>query len=134
MSESRLRQLPADQHSGSHGSRIVRVIRHARGAEWDGNRFLLIASPRQAIETRDSRAMRGFYAENARMRIIERDDPLSRPQEVVGRSAIAAYFDDVCGRTMTHKLESACVEGGRLAFTQARAYPDGTRVFCSAMA
>lgn len=88
----------------------------------------------RAIETRDSAAMRGFYAANARMRIIDRDHPPSRPLEIIGQEAIAAYFDDVCGRTMTHKLEDGCVDGGRLAFTQACAYPDGTRVFCSAMA
>ena len=96
--------------------------------------FISLPALAKAIETRDSKAMRGFYAENARMRIIDRDHPPSRPQEIVGRTAIAAYYDDVCGRTMTHKLESGCLEGGRLAFTQACAYPDGTRVFCSAMA
>jgi len=96
--------------------------------------FFSLPALAQAIQTRDSKAMRGFYAENARMRIIDRDHPPSKPQEIVGRNAIAAYYDDVCGRTMTHKLESGLVEGGQLAFTQACAYPNGTRVFCSAMA
>jgi len=88
----------------------------------------------RAIEARDSTAMRGFYGENAKMTIIDRDHPPSHPQKIVGRSAIAAYFDDVCGRAMTHKVEDACVDANHLAFTQACAYPDGTRVFCSAMA
>ena len=88
----------------------------------------------RAIEMRDSKAMRGFYADNARLRIIDRDHPPSQPQELVGGTAIAAYYDDVCGRAMTHKLESGCVDGGRLAFTQACAYANGTKVFCSAMA
>jgi hypothetical protein len=34
---------------------------------------------------------------------------------------------------MTHKVESGVSDGRHLAFTQACAYPDGTRVFCSAM-
>jgi len=34
---------------------------------------------------------------------------------------------------MTHKIESGVAVGKRLAFTQSCAYPDGTRVFCSAM-
>jgi len=88
----------------------------------------------QAIETRDSKALRAFYAENARLRIIDRDNPPSHPRELVGGPAIAAYFDDVCGRTMTHRVENGIVDADRLAFTQACAYPDGTRVFCSAMA
>ena len=35
---------------------------------------------------------------------------------------------------MTHKIESGVVVGNRLAFTQSCAYPNGTKVFCSAMA
>ena len=96
--------------------------------------YFSLSALSSAIETRDSAAMRGFYAENARLRIIDRDHPPSKPQDIVGRSAIAAYFDDVCGRTMTHKVENGCVDGNHLAFTQNCAYPNGARVFCSAMA
>jgi len=99
----------------------------------ENNHFSLSALS-SAIETRDSAAMRGFYAENARMRIIDRDHPPSKPQEIVGSSAIAAYFDDVCGRTMTHKVESGFVDATHLAFTQNCAYPNGAHVFCSATA
>jgi hypothetical protein len=96
--------------------------------------FFLLPALSQAIETRDSRAMFGFYAEDARMRIIDRDHPPSRPLEIVGDDAIAAYFDDVCDRTMTHKVENRFVINDRRAFTQVCAHPDGNRVFCSAMA
>ncbi len=96
--------------------------------------FFSLQALSRAVETRDSVAMRGFYTEEARLRIIDHDHPPSRPQEINGRSAIAAYFDDICGRTMTHKLEKAIVNGERLAFTQACVYPDGTRVICAAMA
>ena len=34
---------------------------------------------------------------------------------------------------MTHKVEAGVAIGSRLAFTQSCAYPDGTKVFCSAM-
>ena len=99
----------------------------------ESDNFSLAALSR-AIETRNSAAMREFYSENASMRIIDRDHPPSKPQEIVGRSAISAYFDDVCGRAMTHKVENGCVAGERLAFTQSCAYPNGTRVFCSTTA
>jgi SnoaL-like domain len=96
--------------------------------------FFSFSALSQAIETRNSRALREFYAEDAQIRIIDRDHPPSHPLEIVGRNAIAAYFDDVCGRAMTHKVESGLIDGDRIAFTQACAYPDGMRVFCSAMA
>ena len=96
--------------------------------------FFSLPELSRAVETRDSKAMRGFYTKNARMRIIDRDHPPSRPLKIIGQDAIGAYFDDVCSRTMTHKVEGGCVNVERLAYTQACAYPDGTRVFCSAMA
>ena len=34
---------------------------------------------------------------------------------------------------MTHEVEAGVGDADRLAFTQACAYPDGTRVLCSAM-
>lgn len=92
-----------------------------------------IPALRQAIEASDARALSGFYAAQAVMRIIDRDNPPSHPREIKGQSAIAGYFDDVCARAMTHKVESGVADGDRLAFTQSCAYPDGTRVFCSAM-
>jgi len=107
------------------------IINQERNME---SRVFSLPALSRAIETRDSAAMRDFYAENACVRVIDRDHPPSRPQEINGRGAIAAYFDDVCGRTMTHKVENGLVNSEHIAFTQACAYPDGTRVFCSAMA
>jgi hypothetical protein len=86
-----------------------------------------------AIESRNAAGLIALYADDAVMRIIDRDNPPSRPRELRGRSAIAAFYDDVCSRAMTHKVENGVSDGRCLAFTQACAYPDGTRVFCSAM-
>jgi hypothetical protein len=74
-----------------------------------------------------------LYGEDAVVQVIDRDNPPSKPRNLEGRTAISAYFDDVCGRDMTHKIERGIAVGKRLAFTQSCAYPDGTRVFCSAM-
>jgi hypothetical protein len=65
--------------------------------------------------------------------VIDRDNPPSNPRSLRGKDAIASYFADVCGRDMTHKVEAGVATGSRLAFTQSCAYPDGTKVFCSAM-
>ncbi len=94
---------------------------------------LTIPNLRRAIETRDSRSLAAFYAPDAVLRVIDQDNPPSRPRDVKGRDAIAGYFDDVCGRDMTHQVENGLIDGDRLAFTQVCGYPDGTRVFCSAM-
>ncbi|MBB1490159.1 MULTISPECIES: nuclear transport factor 2 family protein [unclassified Paracoccus (in: a-proteobacteria)] len=87
---------------------------------------------KQAIESRDGRRLAGFYADDAEVRVIDRNNPPSRPRLVRGRAAITTYWDDICSRAMTHAVDFAVAEGDRLAFTQSCAYPDGTRVFCIA--
>jgi ketosteroid isomerase-like protein len=93
---------------------------------------LTIPALRQAIEGRDSKTLADFYANDAVLQIIDQDNPPSRPREIRGHDAIAAYFDDVCGRAMTHRVENGITGGDQIAFTQACTYPDGKRVFCSA--
>jgi SnoaL-like domain len=92
-----------------------------------------VAALKRAIEGRDARTLADFYAEGAVMRIIDRDNPPSKPRELRGKPAIAAYFNDVCSRAMTHTLERGIASNAGIAFTQVCAYPDGVRVFCSAM-
>jgi ketosteroid isomerase-like protein len=95
--------------------------------------MIAIADLKRAIEGRDGAALAGLYAANAVVRIIDRDNPPSKPRELKGKAAIASFYEDVCGRNMSHKLEDGIAEGDRIAFTQSCAYPDGTKVFCSAM-
>jgi hypothetical protein len=92
-----------------------------------------VADIKRTIEGRDAKALADFYGDNAVLRIIDRDNPPSKPRELKGKAAIAAYYDDVCGRAMTHHIEAGVSNGKELAFTQACAYPDGTKVFCAAM-
>ena len=88
---------------------------------------------KRAIEDRDAKTLAAFYADKALLRIIDRDNPPSRPRALHGKPAIASYYDDVCGRAMTHRIEAGLSNGQALAFTQACTYPDGTKVFCAAM-
>ena len=92
-----------------------------------------VAALKRAIEGRKGSAFAGMYADDAVLQVIDRDNPPSKPHSLHGKSAIASYFEDVCGRDMTHKVEAGVAGGNRLAFTQSCAYPDGTKVFCSAM-
>jgi SnoaL-like domain len=91
-----------------------------------------IPALRQAIESRDGRTLSSFYADDAILEIVDQAHPPSKPLEIRGHDAISAYYDDVCGRAMTHRVENGIAEGDRLAFTQACTYPDGKRVLCSA--
>jgi hypothetical protein len=88
---------------------------------------------RRGIEERDSGTMRGLYAPDAEMTVVDRTAPPSNPRVLRGRTAIGEYLDDVCGRDMTHHLERVVASGDTAAFTQACQYPNGTRVLCLAM-
>jgi ketosteroid isomerase-like protein len=92
-----------------------------------------VANLKRAIEGRDAKALASFYDDSAVLQIIDRENPPSKPRQLKGLTEIAAYFDDVCGRAMTHRIDSGVADGNNLAFTQACAYPDGTKVFSAAM-
>jgi ketosteroid isomerase-like protein len=78
------------------------------------SRPVTFAEIKQAIEGRDARTLATFYADDALMRIIDRDNPPSKPRELKGKPAITAYFDDVCGRAMSHHIETGVSNGGAL--------------------
>ena len=80
---------------------------------------------KRAIESRDGRMLTGFYADDALLRVVDRNNPPSRPREIKGKSAIGTFWDDICSRAMTHKVDVSIAEGNKLAFSQACAYPDG---------
>lgn len=91
------------------------------------------AAIKKAIEGRDGKMLASFYADDAVVCVIDRNNPPSKPREIRGRQAIATFWDDICSRAMTHKVDATIAQGDHLAFTQACAYPDGTRVFCAAI-
>jgi ketosteroid isomerase-like protein len=94
---------------------------------------LTSAALKQAIETRDGPALTSFYADNAVLQIVDRNNTPSKPREVKGKRAIGTFWDDICSRAMTHRVETSVTDGDRLAFSQACAYPDGTKVLCLAV-
>jgi hypothetical protein len=84
----------------------------------------------QAIEGRDGRMLASFYTDDATVRIIDRNNPPSAPRTIHGRSSIDTFWDDICSRAMTHRVETTLSDGNRIAFSQACTYPDGAKVFC----
>ena len=92
------------------------------------------ATLRDAIERRDAAGLLALYAPDARIEIADQQNPPSRPRVIEGSEAIGAHLQDVYGRDMTHEVEQVAVGGSSVGYTVRCAYPDGTRVLCSATA
>lgn len=93
----------------------------------------LSRSLHRAIEAHDVELLLSLYADDAELRIVDRNHPPSEPLEFRGREAIATHLQDVFSRDMVHRIEDEVFGADRLAFTEACEYPDGVRVLTSAM-
>ncbi|WP_327699414.1 nuclear transport factor 2 family protein [Streptomyces sp. NBC_00459] len=88
---------------------------------------------RRGIEGHDATALLSLYAEDAELRVIDRNTQPSHPMVKRGRGEIGAMLNEVYSRDMTHKLEQVVVQGDQVAYTESCEYPDGVRVLASAM-
>ena len=86
------------------------------------------AALRQALERSDATTLAALYAEDAEMTIVDRNRPPSAPMRLLGRPAIAGFWQDVCAREMTHAVAAEVVGSDRIAFVEHCAYPDGCNV------
>jgi ketosteroid isomerase-like protein len=86
---------------------------------------------KRAMEGSDAAALGKLYAEDAEMTIVDSDRPPGTPMRVRGRTAILAYWEDVCGRAMTHNLAREVIGPERVAFVEECAYPDGCNVLAA---
>lgn len=87
---------------------------------------------RRGIEQLDAELLVNLYADDAELRVVNRNTTPSSPRELKGKEEISEYLRDVCGRAMTHRIEREVVGENRVAFNEACEYPDGTRVLCAA--
>jgi ketosteroid isomerase-like protein len=51
-----------------------------------------VAGLKRAIEGRKASALAALYADDAVVRVIDRDNPPSKPRNLEGKSAIASYL------------------------------------------
>jgi hypothetical protein len=86
---------------------------------------------RRAIEQLDADLLTSLYADNAEMRIVNRNTTPSSPRELRGKEEITKHLRDVCGRAMTHRVENEVIGEERVAFNEACEYSDGTRVLAA---
>ena len=86
---------------------------------------------RRAIEGRNAEQLINMYADDAELRVVDKNHTPSRPEVFKGKQAIANYLRDVFGRDMTHRVEQEVVGQDRVSFVEACRYPDGTNVLGS---
>jgi hypothetical protein len=83
---------------------------------------------RRAIEGSDYEALVSFYADDAELRLVNKDSTPSSPTVLRGKGEISEMLRDVCGRAMTHHVEDEIVGETRVAYNEACEYPDGVKV------
>ncbi|MEV7978668.1 nuclear transport factor 2 family protein [Streptomyces sp. NPDC086519] len=88
---------------------------------------------RRAIEGNTGNTLLALYADDAEIRIIDRDTQPSHPKVLHGRQDIAALLDDVYSRDMTHTLDQCIVQGDKAAYSESCEYADGVRVLAESM-
>jgi hypothetical protein len=94
-----------------------------------GSIGLDFGSLRRAVERRELDRVLGFYAEKARLTIIDADAPLGPPFELSGRAEIAKYLRAVFGREILSRIEGEVVADNRVEYREACEYPDGVLVW-----
>jgi hypothetical protein len=81
------------------------------------------------MERRDPDLMLGFYAEDARLSIVNARTPHASPFELCGKGEIAKYLRATFGQEASHRVErDAAVGEDRVTFREACEYSDGGRV------
>lgn len=87
-----------------------------------------LAGFRRCLEGRDAGPLAAAYAEDAKLTVVDRDNPPSTPRVMRGKGEIAEFWRDVCDREMSHTVEQPIASGDRVSFVEHCAYPDGCHV------
>ncbi|MEU9170457.1 nuclear transport factor 2 family protein [Streptomyces sp. NPDC048420] len=88
---------------------------------------------RRGIEGDSAAILLSLYADDAEMRVVDRNTQPSHPKVLHGRDEISAMLEDVYSRDMTHKMEQCVVDGDHVAFSESCLYSDGVRVLSESM-
>ncbi|GAB2452797.1 nuclear transport factor 2 family protein [Streptomyces incanus] len=88
---------------------------------------------RRGLEAPTAAPLKALYADDAEVRIVDRNTQPSHPMVLRGRDEINTMLDDVYSRDMTHRLERCVVQDDQAAFSETCVYPDGVRVYTESM-
>ena len=83
---------------------------------------------RHAIEQCDLNLLLGFYAEDARLSIVNAEAQWSIPFELCGKVEVAKHLRAAYGHGESHRIEGEVVGEDRVTFRERCEYPDGDRV------
>ena len=85
---------------------------------------------RLGIEWCDPDLVLGFYAEDARLSIVNAGAPQASPFELRGKAEIAKHLRAVFGHGTSHRVEQEGIFGEEdgVKFRETCEYPDGSRV------
>jgi hypothetical protein len=82
------------------------------------------------IESRDPDFLLGFYADDARLSIVNTDTLHAPPFELCGKGEIAKHLRATFGQEASHRVERDAAGGqDRVTFREACEYSDGGRVW-----
>ncbi|MFG2793593.1 nuclear transport factor 2 family protein [Streptomyces sp. NPDC048419] len=88
---------------------------------------------RRGVEGHTAADLLSLYADDAQIRIVDRNTQPSQPKIIRGRDEIGALFEDIYSRDMTHKVDQCIIQGDHAAYSQSCRYSDGTRVLSESM-
>lgn len=89
---------------------------------------------RQSIEGTKAAALLSLYADDAELRIVDRNTQPSNPRVLHGRDEIGELLEDVYSRDIkAHRLDRCVVDGDNVAFSESCEYSDGVRVLAESM-
>ena len=92
-----------------------------------------ITSLKDAIESRDAEGVTAWYADNAVLTILDRDNPPAAPGTYHGcRRSAPTTATSAAAIWSTRRRLISTADG--LGYTQRCRYPDGTRVVCVTVA
>src|ERR671921_576673 len=95
----------------------------------NGGKGLDFEALRLGIERCDPEFVLGFYAEKARLSIVNAVTPRAAPFELHGKAEIAKHLRATFGQEASHRVErNAAIGEHRVTFREACEFPDGGRV------
>jgi hypothetical protein len=88
---------------------------------------------RRSIEGNTATNLLSLYADDAELRVVDRNTQPSSPRVLHGRDEIGELLEDVYSRDMTHKVERCVMDGDTVAYSESCLYADGVRVLSESM-
>ena len=88
----------------------------------------MLETLRSGLRSRDAALLASLYHKGVEFRIVNRNNPPSRPLVLNGRDAVRRMLEDLCAREMTHEVIRSVAGADSIAYGIECRYPDGCQV------